>query len=51
MLLRLLPALVLKTARVFEGEKIHANWSVRLRGNRIEAAGPGVDTAKVRQIQ
>jgi imidazolonepropionase-like amidohydrolase len=36
---------VLKPARVFDGESMHENWSVRVNGNRIEAAGATVDTA------
>ena len=39
------PLLVLKAARVFDGETMHQNWSVRVRGNRIEAVGPSVDNA------
>ena len=48
-LLALLPAaalaqatgvLVLKPSRVFDGEMTHENWAVRVRGDRIEAAGP-----------
>lgn len=31
---------VLRPARVFDGEKLHEGWAVRVRGNRIEAAGP-----------
>jgi imidazolonepropionase-like amidohydrolase len=30
---------ILKPARVFDGETMHQGWSVRVRGNRIEAAG------------
>jgi len=36
-------ALVLKPARVFDGEAMHDGWIVRVRGNRIEAAGPAGD--------
>lgn len=32
--------MVLKPARVFDGEAIHEGWAVRVKGNRIEAAGP-----------
>ena len=41
------PSVVLKPARVFDGETLHEGWAVRVRGNRIEAAGPaaGIDTA------
>jgi imidazolonepropionase-like amidohydrolase len=31
---------VLKPARVFDGETMHEGWAVRIRGNRIDAAGP-----------
>jgi imidazolonepropionase-like amidohydrolase len=36
------PAVVtmLKPARVFDGETTHEGWAVRVRGDRIEAAGP-----------
>lgn len=44
------PAIVLKAARVFDGETMHPNWSVRIRANRIESAGPSVDTAGARLI-
>ncbi len=30
---------ILKPARVFDGESMHQGWSVRVRGNRIEAVG------------
>ena len=33
------PALVLKPARVFDGESMHEGWAVRVAGDRIEAAG------------
>lgn len=38
---------VLRPARVFDGESMHQGWAVRVRGDRIEAAGPaaGVDAA------
>ena len=42
--------IVLKAARVFDGEAMHSNWSVRVRGNRIEAAGPQVDTGGAKLI-
>jgi len=32
---------VLRPARVFDGETMHEGWAVRVRGNRIEAAGSG----------
>ncbi len=31
---------VLRPARVFDGESMHEGWVVRVRGDRIEAAGP-----------
>src|SRR5579862_6159651 len=38
---------VLKAARVFDGEEMHEGWAVRVRGDRIEAAGPAgsIDSA------
>src|ERR1039458_7261027 len=40
-------ATVLKPARVFDGETSHEAWAVRVRGGRIESAGPAasIDTA------
>ena len=37
--------MVLKPARVFDGEAMHEGWAVRVKGDRIEAAGPaaGID--------
>ena len=39
-------AVVLRPARVFDGETLHEGWAVRVRGDRIEAAGAstGVST-------
>lgn len=39
--------IVLRPARVFDGERMQNGWAVRVQGNRIEAAGPmaGIDTA------
>jgi imidazolonepropionase-like amidohydrolase len=31
---------ILRPARVFDGESMHEGWAVRVRGERIEAAGP-----------
>ena len=31
---------LLRPARVFDGETIHPGWVVRVKGNRIDAAGP-----------
>jgi len=38
---------VLRPARVFDGERMHAGWQVRVKGNRIDAAGPaaGMESA------
>jgi len=36
---------LLKPARVFDGTDMHDGWSVRVRGDRIEAAGPAVASA------
>ena len=33
-------ATLLRPARVFDGETLHEGWAVRIRGERIEAAGP-----------
>ena len=37
---------VLKAARVFDGNTMHEGWAVRVKGDRIEAAGPaaGIDS-------
>ena len=37
------PALLLRPARVFDGEAMHEGWSVRVKGERIDAAGPAAD--------
>ena len=46
-------ALVLKPARVFDGEALHENWVVRVKGDRIEAAGPAasVDASGARVVE
>lgn len=41
---------VLKAARVFDGETMHEGWSVRVNGDRIEAAGPNVDASNAKVI-
>jgi imidazolonepropionase-like amidohydrolase len=43
---------VLKPARVFDGEAMHEGWAVRVRGDRIDAAGPAasVDAAGAKVI-
>jgi imidazolonepropionase-like amidohydrolase len=38
-------SVVLKPARVFDGEVLHEGWAVRVRGDRIEAAGPAASIA------
>ena len=34
---------VIRPARVFDGEALHEGWAVRVRGDRIEAAGPAAE--------
>jgi imidazolonepropionase-like amidohydrolase len=34
------PATVLRPARVFDGTSMHEGWAIRVKGERIEAAGP-----------
>jgi len=36
---------LLQPARVFDGERTHEGWAVRVRGDRIEAAGPAASVA------
>jgi imidazolonepropionase-like amidohydrolase len=36
---------ILKPARVFDGEAMHEGWSVRVKGERIEAVGPDASVA------
>jgi imidazolonepropionase-like amidohydrolase len=36
---------VLRPARVFDGEAVHEGWAVRVKGDRIEAAGPAASVA------
>src|SRR3954468_922630 len=38
-------ATILRPARVFDGESVHEGWAVRVRGDRIEAAGPAASVA------
>jgi imidazolonepropionase-like amidohydrolase len=44
---------VIKPARVFDGEAIHDGWAVRVRGDRIEAAGPaaGIDSSNAKLVE
>jgi len=43
---------LLKPARVFDGETMHGGWAVRVRGDRIDAAGPAasVDAAGAKVV-
>ena len=43
---------VLRPARVFDGETLHEGWVVTVKGDRIEAAGPAasVDTANAKVV-
>ncbi len=45
--------IVLRPARVFDGDRMQNGWAVRVQGNRIEAAGPaaGVDTTGAKLIE
>src|SRR5437660_5999202 len=36
---------ILKPARVFDGETMHEGWAVRVKGERIDAAGPDASVA------
>jgi len=38
-------ATILRPARVFDGDTMHDGWAVRVRGDRIEAAGPATSVA------
>ncbi len=44
---------VLKPARVFDGDAMHEGWAVRVRSDRIEAAGPaaGIDSANAQVLE
>src|SRR5829696_6564350 len=39
------PVTLLRPARVFDGESMHDGWIVRVRGERIESAGPASEAA------
>jgi imidazolonepropionase-like amidohydrolase len=43
---------VLKAARVFDGEAMHDGWAVRVKSDRIEAAGPaaGIDISGAKVV-
>src|SRR5947207_16022968 len=36
---------ILKPARVWDGETMHEGWAVRVKGERIDAVGPGASVA------
>src|SRR5205814_3454751 len=36
---------VIRPARVFDGETMHEGWAVRVQGDRIQAAGPSASVA------
>ncbi len=36
---------ILRPARVFDGAELHDGWAVRVRGDRIDAAGPAASVA------
>ena len=43
---------LLKPARVFDGETMHPNWQVLVRGERIEAVGPNLSPpANIRTLE
>ena len=44
--------IVLKAALTFDGESMHNGWAVRIKGDRIEAAGPAssIDTSSAKII-
>jgi len=44
---------LLKPARIFDGEAMHEGWAVRVAGDRIQAAGPAasVDAAGARVVE
>jgi imidazolonepropionase-like amidohydrolase len=46
-------AMLLKPARVFDGEAMHQGWAVRVAGDRIQAAGPSasVDAAGAKVVE
>ena len=46
-------AMLLKPARVFDGEAMHEGWAVRVAGDRIEAAGPaaGIDATGAKVVE
>ena len=45
--------IVLKPARVFDGDAVREGWAVRVKGDRVEAAGPAasIDSAGARVVE
>jgi imidazolonepropionase-like amidohydrolase len=43
-------ALLLRPARVFDGEVMHEGWSVAVQGGRITAAGPSVEAPRSARV-
>ena len=43
---------VLRAAHIFDGENMHQGWAVRVKGDRIEAAGPSasIDSSGARTV-
>ncbi len=46
------PVIVLRPARVFDGDTTHEGWAVRVKGDRIDAAGPAanIDTTAAKVV-
>ena len=44
------PVILLKPARVFDGDTMHEGWTVRVHGDRVEAAGPGAASVTADQV-
>lgn len=40
------PAVVIRPARVFDGDQMHEGWAVRVRGRAIDAAGPAASVTE-----
>ena len=38
-------AIVIRPARVFDGDTLHEGWAVRVQGERIQAVGPSASIA------
>ena len=39
---------IVRPARVFDGDTVHDGWSVRVKGDRIDAVGPDAGLASQR---